>query len=153
MPLQDEEFLKRFLEYCRARCSPRLTESAADLLENEYVAIRREVGLAWMQPLSLELVRCCLPDLNCPRPILLSGCPARLLQNVLVAIRSSVGLFTELCPLSGAFACRVLAWDCPTWRAFSDAAPTAPAAIGEGMEVPITTSRVVVTSYQGQVEP
>ena len=49
VPLQDEEFLKRYLEYCRARCSPRLTESAADLLENEYVAIRREVGLAGTQ--------------------------------------------------------------------------------------------------------
>ena len=47
VPLQDEEFLKRYLEYCRARCSPRLTESAADLLENEYVAIRERGGSCW----------------------------------------------------------------------------------------------------------
>ena len=53
--LQDEEFLKRYLEYCRARCSPRLTESAADLLENEYVAIRREVGLAQTQSVGCML--------------------------------------------------------------------------------------------------
>ena len=47
VPLQDEEFLKRYLEYCRARCSPRLTESAADLLENEYVAHQERGGPGW----------------------------------------------------------------------------------------------------------
>lgn len=49
MLLQDEEFLKRYLEYTRFKCSPRLTEAAADMLQNEYVAIRREVGHALLK--------------------------------------------------------------------------------------------------------
>ncbi|KAL3154113.1 hypothetical protein ABBQ32_013645 [Trebouxia sp. C0010 RCD-2024] len=38
-----EEFLKRYLEYCRVKCSPRLTPRAATTLVTEYVEIRDEV--------------------------------------------------------------------------------------------------------------
>lgn len=40
---QEEEFLKRYLEYCRVRCSPRLTQRAAANLATDYVEIREEV--------------------------------------------------------------------------------------------------------------
>lgn len=39
---KEEEFLKRYIEYCRTHCSPRLTEGAARLLANEYVELRTE---------------------------------------------------------------------------------------------------------------
>lgn len=42
--LQEEKFLKRYLEYARSKCSPRLSEAAADLLIHEYVDLREEVG-------------------------------------------------------------------------------------------------------------
>lgn len=41
--LQEEEFLKRYLEYCRVKCSPRLTQRAAANLATDYVEIREEV--------------------------------------------------------------------------------------------------------------
>ena len=41
--LQAEEFLKRYLEYCRVKCSPRLTQRAAATLVTDYVEIRDEV--------------------------------------------------------------------------------------------------------------
>lgn len=41
---QEEAFLKRYIEYCRQNCCPRITESAAKLLANEYVELRAEVG-------------------------------------------------------------------------------------------------------------
>ena len=41
--LQEEAFLKRYIEYCRQSCSPRITDSAAKLLANEYVELRAEV--------------------------------------------------------------------------------------------------------------
>ena len=40
---QAEEFLKRYLEYCRVKCSPRLTQRAAATLVTDYVEIRDEV--------------------------------------------------------------------------------------------------------------
>ena len=43
--LQAEEFLKRYLEYCRVKCSPRLTQRAGTTLVTEYVEIRDEVGV------------------------------------------------------------------------------------------------------------
>lgn len=42
--LQAEEFLKRYLEYCRVKCSPRLTQRAAATLVTDYVEIRDEVN-------------------------------------------------------------------------------------------------------------
>ena len=39
---QEEDFFKRYLEYCRAKCSPRLTEAAAHVLASEYVDLREE---------------------------------------------------------------------------------------------------------------
>ena len=41
--MQEEEFLKRYLEYCRVKCSPRLTPRAAANLSTDYVEIRQEV--------------------------------------------------------------------------------------------------------------
>lgn len=41
--LQDEQFLRRYIEYCRARVSPRLSETAASTLASEYVELREEV--------------------------------------------------------------------------------------------------------------
>ena len=42
--MQEERFLKRYLEYARSKCSPRLSESAAELLVHEYVELREEVS-------------------------------------------------------------------------------------------------------------
>ena len=41
--VQEERFLKRYLEYARSKCAPRLSESAAELLIHEYVELREEV--------------------------------------------------------------------------------------------------------------
>jgi DNA replication licensing factor MCM5 len=43
---REEEFLKRYVEYCRTHCSPRLTDAAARLLGNEYVELRAEAKRA-----------------------------------------------------------------------------------------------------------
>ncbi|KAK9865705.1 hypothetical protein WJX84_000936, partial [Apatococcus fuscideae] len=39
---QEERELKRYIEYCRARCSPRLSPHAANRLVDEYVKIRED---------------------------------------------------------------------------------------------------------------
>lgn len=39
----DESFMKRFIEYARSRCTPRLSEAAARILQDEYVRIRQEI--------------------------------------------------------------------------------------------------------------
>ncbi|KAA8494550.1 DNA replication licensing factor MCM5 [Porphyridium purpureum] len=39
----DLDTLKRYVAYCRARCSPRLTKEAAEVLRNNYVSIRQSV--------------------------------------------------------------------------------------------------------------
>ena len=44
LAMQEEEFLKRYLEYCRVKCSPRLTQRAAANLATDYVEIREEVN-------------------------------------------------------------------------------------------------------------
>jgi len=36
-----DNFLKRYIEYCKHKCSPRLTEAASQILRNEYVRIRQ----------------------------------------------------------------------------------------------------------------
>merc|ERR1719353_2429313 len=36
-----DNFLKRYIEYCKHKCSPRLHESASQILQNEYVRIRQ----------------------------------------------------------------------------------------------------------------
>ena len=43
---EDEEFLKRYIEYCRTHCSPRLSDGAARLLGSEYVDLRAEAKRA-----------------------------------------------------------------------------------------------------------
>jgi len=43
---QEERFLKRYLEYARSKCAPRLSESAAELLIHEYVELREEVRIS-----------------------------------------------------------------------------------------------------------
>lgn len=43
---REEEFLKRYIEYCRTHCSPRLTDSASRLLASEYVELRSEAKRA-----------------------------------------------------------------------------------------------------------
>ena len=40
--LKEEKELKRYIEYCRARCAPRLSSDAAARLADEYVQIREE---------------------------------------------------------------------------------------------------------------
>lgn len=42
-PHLDINTLKRYIAYCRNRCSPRLTQEAAELLRNNYVSIRDQV--------------------------------------------------------------------------------------------------------------
>ena len=42
-PTQEEAFLKRYLEYCRSRSAPVLSETAGRVLANEYVELREEV--------------------------------------------------------------------------------------------------------------
>ena len=41
--MQEEDFLKRYLQYCRVKCSPRLTQRAGDNLVNIYVDLRGKV--------------------------------------------------------------------------------------------------------------
>jgi DNA replication licensing factor MCM5 len=36
-----DNFLKRYIEYCKHKCSPRLSEAASQILQNEYVRIRQ----------------------------------------------------------------------------------------------------------------
>ena len=43
--MQAERFLKRYLEYARSKCSPRLSEDAATVLIREYVEFREDVSL------------------------------------------------------------------------------------------------------------
>jgi DNA replicative helicase MCM subunit Mcm2 (Cdc46/Mcm family) len=40
---REEAFFKRYLEYCRAKVSPRLSEAAADSLVSQYVELREQV--------------------------------------------------------------------------------------------------------------
>eukprot|EP00887_Chlorella_sp_A99_P001470 scaffold8.g1470.t1 len=42
----EEQFLKRYIEYVRQNCAPRITDSAAHLLANEYVELRAEAKRA-----------------------------------------------------------------------------------------------------------
>jgi len=37
-----ENFLRRYIEFCRSRCSPRLSDEAAEVLQDEYVRIRQQ---------------------------------------------------------------------------------------------------------------
>ena len=40
---REQKFLKRYVEYCRAMCSPRLVPKSAKLLEDQYVRYRQEM--------------------------------------------------------------------------------------------------------------
>ncbi|CAJ2634552.1 unnamed protein product [Trifolium pratense] len=42
---KEENWLKRYLQYCRTECHPRLSEAAARLLQNNYVKIRQDMRL------------------------------------------------------------------------------------------------------------
>ena len=41
---REEAFFKRYLEFCRSRVSPRLSEPAANSLVSQYVELREQVG-------------------------------------------------------------------------------------------------------------
>ncbi|KAG0479580.1 hypothetical protein HPP92_010438 [Vanilla planifolia] len=41
--LEGENWLKRYIEYCRVSCLPRLSEKAAEMLQNKYVEIRQRM--------------------------------------------------------------------------------------------------------------
>ncbi|AQK75822.1 DNA replication licensing factor MCM5 [Zea mays] len=40
---EGENWLKRYIEYCRATCKPRLSEKAAEMLQNKYIEIRQKM--------------------------------------------------------------------------------------------------------------
>ncbi|XP_010245540.1 PREDICTED: DNA replication licensing factor MCM5 [Nelumbo nucifera] len=40
---KEENWLKRYIQYCRTECHPRLSESAATMLQNNYVKIRQDM--------------------------------------------------------------------------------------------------------------
>uniref|UniRef100_A0A0D9VM69 DNA replication licensing factor MCM5 n=1 Tax=Leersia perrieri TaxID=77586 RepID=A0A0D9VM69_9ORYZ len=40
---EGENWLKRYIEYCRVTCKPRLSEKAAEMLQNKYVEIRQKM--------------------------------------------------------------------------------------------------------------
>lgn len=42
---REEAFFKRYLEYCRAKVSPRLSQAAADSLVSQYVELREQARL------------------------------------------------------------------------------------------------------------
>ena len=50
---QEEAFFKRYLEYCRVMCAPRLSQQAGEYLVNEYVGMRGKVGAL------LQAWQCC----------------------------------------------------------------------------------------------
>ena len=41
--MQEDAFLTRYVQYCRQRCDPRMTQEAAAYLAHEYVDIREQV--------------------------------------------------------------------------------------------------------------
>ncbi|XP_010942148.1 DNA replication licensing factor MCM5 [Elaeis guineensis] len=41
--VEGENWLKRYIEYCRVTCQPRLSEMAAEMLQNKYVEIRQKM--------------------------------------------------------------------------------------------------------------
>lgn len=49
---KEENWLKRYIQYCRTECQPRLSESASTMLQNNYVKIRRV--LLWLASKSVE---------------------------------------------------------------------------------------------------
>lgn len=80
---REEAFFKRYLEFCRAKVSPRLSQPAADSLVSQYVELR-------------EQVRCSIPSvpsrfLDDPAPDI-SVAPVRprhALYNHMVILMSS----------------------------------------------------------------
>ncbi|KAF8393078.1 hypothetical protein HHK36_021319 [Tetracentron sinense] len=40
---KEENWLKRYIQYCRTECRPRLSDSAATMLQNNYVKIRQDM--------------------------------------------------------------------------------------------------------------
>ena len=58
---QEEAFLKRYLEYCRSRSAPVLSETAGRVLANEYVELREEV-CPFPIPMSMKSALTCQID-------------------------------------------------------------------------------------------
>lgn len=42
----DVKFLKKYIQFCRANCGPRLSEAAMEKLKNHFVQVG--VGLVWL---------------------------------------------------------------------------------------------------------
>ncbi|KAJ4754431.1 DNA helicase [Rhynchospora pubera] len=40
---EEQNWLKRYIEYCRSTCQPRLSEKAAEMLQNKYVEVRQKM--------------------------------------------------------------------------------------------------------------
>ena len=98
--------LKRYIAFCRARCSPRLSSDAATVLQNYYVNIRANVrqreidGAPAAVPITVRQLEG-TPSLSIsliPLPSLLSG-----MMSVSVLVTSSVS-FTNVCHLEFSFA-------------------------------------------------
>jgi hypothetical protein len=45
--------MKKYIQYCKARCSPRLSEEAGEVLTSSYVKIRDGVGVPLLPPVAL----------------------------------------------------------------------------------------------------
>ena len=62
-------FIYRYIEYCRATCKPRLSEKAAEMLQNKYVEIRQvHTGhfhtINWLSRILFLCSRCPATDSN-----------------------------------------------------------------------------------------
>ncbi|KAK9149833.1 hypothetical protein Scep_008590 [Stephania cephalantha] len=42
-PSKEDNWLKRYIQYCRTECHPRMSDSAASMLQNNYVKIRQDM--------------------------------------------------------------------------------------------------------------
>ena len=60
---REQKFLKRYIEYCRSQCSPRIVPRSAKMLEDQYVKYRQEMrerakkGGAPAVPITVRQVR------------------------------------------------------------------------------------------------
>jgi DNA replication licensing factor MCM5 len=53
--------MKKYIQYCKARCSPRLSEEAGEVLTSSYVKIRDGVGVPLLPPVALAAMTPRLP--------------------------------------------------------------------------------------------
>ncbi len=61
---REEAFFKRYLEFCRAKVSPRLSQPAADSLVSQYVELREQVRCSIPCLLSIITAKPCSPHLS-----------------------------------------------------------------------------------------